>query len=232
MSDFDFSKVPAYARGPLRLLERVLTIRNQRRVEKQDRKRLPALEQTIQSIRQACARSDKLGVFHYRRIYNVCLYVLVLDRDMAVLRLDFVSAKDSWRRKFAARQIAVALYEACNDLPDLVGKDYRATLGTLPGADGLLAELNSVSKSINQFKAEKREALAQIRNYIGAHRDKDAVRQLEEIDRLDPLAIFETGADFYRGLKKLVGLQIRIMGIIGAPSVMLNHLANHSATEH
>ena len=94
-------------------------------------KRIRQLEKTISVIRREYDRADKKGMPHYRNIYNVGLYVLVLEHDFAVLKHDALFSIWDWRKKYVARQLAVLLYEASNDLPNLLGKEFRGSLKTL-----------------------------------------------------------------------------------------------------
>ena len=102
------------------------------------------------------------------------------------------------------------LYEAAQDLPDLLGRDYRESLRTLAIPDEWFDDLNEASKKLNRFKDEHREFLGRIRNLIGAHRDKDAITQLEVMETLEPLDVMRLAVKLQEPLNQLANLQIKL----------------------
>lgn len=96
-------------------------VRGMRRAE---RKRSPTRERVISLVQSRHKEAKERGLVHYERVYNVSLYVFVLDYDIAVSSRHYTAAYRTWEKKFAARQLAVLLYEAAEDLPQLLGKDF------------------------------------------------------------------------------------------------------------
>ena len=154
-------------------IEWIVLLPNRIRLRWNKRGRQRQRDAAIRSVRNLV---EKSGTFfsHSRRVHNVTLYALILDQDIAMLTADMVLAVGQQRRVFVARHLAVLLYEASQDLPDLLGRDYREGLRTLAIPDSWFDELNEASKQLNRFKDDHREFLGRIRNLIGAHRDKDA----------------------------------------------------------
>ncbi len=161
---------------------------------------------------------------HYEKVYNVGLYVMILDYDLAIISNYYASAYRTWERRFAARQLAVILYEASEDLPQLLGRDFRNTLTCLPLWDGAAEDLNVIGKRLNAFKHSNQDILKQLRIFVGAHRDRDAGKQLEVIDGIEPLAIYKLAADFYESIHPLTEFLIKVTTILGKPDVILSHL--------
>lgn len=56
-------------------------------------------------------------------MFNVALYVLLVDRDFSSVRVEMVSTFDQWRLRYTARHTALLLYETCDDLSQLLGKE-------------------------------------------------------------------------------------------------------------
>jgi len=185
---------------------------------KRGRKRLR--DSAIRSVRSLVEKSGSL-FSHSRRIHNVTLYVLLLDQDIAALTDNMMRAVSQERRIFVARSLAVLLYEASHDLPNLLGGDYRESLLTLSIPDEWFDEGKEVSKRLNRFKNEHREFLGKIRNLVGAHRDNDAITQLEAMEALDPLEVMRLAARLQEPLNLLISLQMKLTSHAGATPVLL-----------
>ena len=188
-------------------------------------KRIKELEKTIIVIRREYERAVEMNMPHYRNIYNVGLYVLVLEHDITVLKHDALFAVWEWKKKYIARQFAVLLYEASHDLPTILGKNFRASLGTLPNTEDELNKLNSLTKSLSQFKKDNRAMLNELRNYAGAHRDNDAGKQLQVIEKVNLLQMMELAANFYETIRELIPMLSRLTVKLGDPNVLLKHVA-------
>jgi hypothetical protein len=205
----------------------LLPYRIRLRWNKRGRKR--QRDAAIHSIRNLVEKSGTL-FSHSRRIHNVSLYALILDQDIAMLTDDMVLAVGQQRRVFVARNLAVLLYEASQDLPDLLGRDYRESLRTLTIPDTWLDELNKASKQLNRFKDEHREFLGRIRNLIGAHRDKDAITQLEAMETLEPIDVMRLAAKLQEPLNLLINLQIKLTLHVGDMSILGRDLFSNPQT--
>jgi len=193
---------------------------------KREKVRIPELQETIDVIKREHKRAIDLNLEHYARFYNVCLFILVIEYDLSVLIQYSVKAYTrNWEKKFIARQIAVLLYEAIEDIPQLLGKNYRASLRTIPLWDEAEKELNRISKELNQFKKSHSKMLEELRNFVTAHRDRDAAKQMEIIDNLDSDSIYKLVGDFYDIVNPLVPFITRITRILGNPSVIVHHLS-------
>ena len=145
----------------------------------------------MEVTRRIYDKAGNLGLENYRRIYNVSLYVLLLNYDLFSLSSDMVNAKDLRGRKFVARQMAVLLYEAVDDLPVLLGGDFRDALNAIGVEPRVFSELNAITKQLAQFRRDHASDLNEIRNLAGAHRDHNAGAQLVLLDTIDPLHVYK-----------------------------------------
>lgn len=190
-----------------------------------ERKRIAVLEDTIRVIRSNHDKAKQHELPHFQRIYNVGLYLLLFEYDFSILKNDALFSIRDWKKNFVARQIAVLLYETAHDLPELLGKDFRISLETLPLSDSDWETLNKSTKQINKFKNEHRELLNKLRNFVGAHRDKDAVKQLEIIEQADLFKLMELAGQFYSAINELLPFMAKITFMLGSHKTILKHLA-------
>lgn len=187
-------------------------------------RRIPKLERTISSIRKQHQEAIKNGMLHYERIYNVSLYIMILEYDVVVLKNDALFSFRSWKKKFVARQLAVLLYESSQDLPKLLGKDYRKSLHAIDIEEDELKIFNRITQKLNKFKNENREVLKKLRNYVGAHRDHNAALQLKIIEEIDLLDMMKLSAEYYAARTELVPFVIRTTLKLGDWRVLIKHI--------
>ena len=157
------------------------------------------LDQTIEIFRNEQFKAREHELIHRSRMCNLGLYLLLVDRDLSILKTQMVSSLDPWLLRFAGRQIALILYEACDDLTNLLGKDFRESLASMEFKDVDIRRFNAISKQVNDFKSDNRQFLYhESRNVIAAHRAQDSLRFLESIEAIDPLRVFRLGGDFWK----------------------------------
>jgi hypothetical protein len=74
----------------------------------------------------------------------------------------------------------------------------------------------------NRFKQEHSSFLNGIRKNVGAHREKDALAQLEVLEALDHMAVYRLGAKFSEPLRLLVDFQIKLLEYVKHPGILLS----------
>src|SRR5205814_3605934 len=137
----------------------IVVTRNRFRTWRRERKRLLVLDRTIDIIRSEQSKAQAQELIHRSRVYNVALYVLLIDRDLSILKTLMVSSLDPWLLRFASRQIALTLYEACDDLTTLLGKDFRDSLSAIELKEIDIEDFNTICKRLNAFKNEHHQFL-------------------------------------------------------------------------
>ncbi len=207
--------------NPLRII--VISLNRLRHVIR-ERKRLKILDETIANVRKEYERAIANEMPHYERIYNVGLYVLLLEYDIAMLKNDALFAIRPWKKHFVARQLASLLYEASQDMPELLGKEFRVSLKTLPLSDEDWENFKKITKRFNEFKIQNRVILNEIRNFVSAHRDKSATNQFRVLEKIDLLSVLNISGDFYVPMRELIPFMIKITLILGDWNVLLKHM--------
>ena len=186
-----------------------------------NRKRLEAWEEAVGKIRQLHERSKAMGLPNVARFHNASLFVLLIDQDLHWLVVQMHRALDEVERLFVARQMAVLLYEAAEDLPQVFGKDYRESLQTLHLEGDFLQDINSITKQVNDFKKKHSAHLKEIRSAIGAHREHDAIAQLDLIETIRPLVIMQLGVEISVPIRALAEVLIKLTVRAGGFDVLL-----------
>lgn len=191
-----------------------------------ERRRLRELAKTFLSIKRLYDQSEELGLENVKKVHNVGLYILILDRDLTTLSWDMMHANDSWRMNFISRQMAVFLYEAAEDLPQMLGHEYREVLRSLGVNDEMFQQLNQISKTLSSYRSKNEKFLKKIRVFVGAHRDHRAGEQLRILESIKPLELYALVGDFYEPLNELVRFQTRLTILVGDRKVLLGQFLN------
>lgn len=175
-----------------------------------NRKRQAAFEGALEAVMTAHDRAVGANLPELARIYSVGLYTLLLDYDLVAFGEDYLFANDDHRRRLAARQLAVALHGACEDLLVVLGKDYRRTLVQLGLQPQDLDTLGGITKRIAGFRDGNEKTLREIRNFIAAHRIHDGRAQLTILENMDAPAIFGMVNKFYEIFSDLIKWQVAL----------------------
>jgi len=160
----------------------------------------------LATLRRTLENATLLRADSIKTVFNVGMYLLLLDEDIAHFTDDLVCAIGDRRRAFLAKHEAILLYEAAEDLPQLLGREFRAAVKALGTSAEQIACFNSVSSDLNQFWQRHRDFLGSIRNALAAHRDHDALRYAEALDAVKPLDVMACAAELSQLLERLVVL--------------------------
>jgi hypothetical protein len=93
---------------------------------REQKKGVPILENAMAETRKRHDSAKALNLTHMMSIYNVALYLLILHRDIQIIKLEYVSTLENWKLKFYARELAVAIDEAMDDLPTMLRRNRQS----------------------------------------------------------------------------------------------------------
>lgn len=133
------------------------------------------------------------------------------------------------RRAFIAKQEAVLLYEAAEDVRQLLGGEFRAALKALNVPQDIVDRVKVVSTDLNKFWGKHRAFLKTIRNVLAAHRDHDALRYVADLESLKPLEVMNRAVEFSALLELLVQELIKIALLTSNRGVILRDILSSSA---
>jgi hypothetical protein len=153
-----------------------------------------------------------------------------MDHDLAYFSNDMVCAIGDRRRAFVAKHEALLLYEAGEDLPQLLGRNFRAAINALGVSQAQIRTINSISSELNRFWVQHREFLGKIRNALAAHREHDALSYAEGLENLKPLEVMTRAAELSELLELLVQELIEIGRLTSSPTVILRDILNSAGT--
>lgn len=191
----------------------------------ENRRKHAVTEDLKKTLRHRCEEAAAHNLLAHKGVYNVGLFIAVVDQDMSTYNECLLFARSEWHRNFHARGLALLLFEAADDLPQLLGKDFRQWLLEMELGQSWVAHLNSITKKISLFRKSNDSILNTIRNHVIAHRTHDAVMQMDLMRQLSALEIWRMAADFTHILKELVSFHIQLLRHADHPWVMVRSLA-------
>ena len=195
-------------------------VRHRRRARAKGKARIDALGTVQNTLRGA----TRLKAGSARTVFNVGMYVLLLDQDIACFTDDLACAIGDRRRAFLAKHEAVLLYEAGEDLPQLLAREFRDSVNALGASAEQVARVNSVSSDLNQLWQRHREFLGIIRNALAAHRDHDALSYADALETLKPLEVMSRAAELSQLLERLVGVITELASLTAGPGAILRDM--------
>ncbi|MBM4066358.1 MAG: hypothetical protein FJ266_12095 [Planctomycetes bacterium] len=119
----------------MNLLLRLLLIPGRIKHCWENRNRLRITADIVSSLKKQCEEAVTHGLKNHAVIYNAGLFVVLLEQDLSAYSTALYYANSKYHQQFAARGMAVVLYEGAEDIPTVFGKNYREALRDLQLAD-------------------------------------------------------------------------------------------------
>ncbi len=205
-------------------IETIVNFRYRLRARSNARKKRRIRNQALVSARQTLQQATDARAKNIQTVFNVALYLLQIDQDLAYFTTDMVVAIGDRRRAFVAKHEAVLLYEAAEDVPQLLGKKFRDAIAALSIPPEQLDAINAVSSDLNRFWRTHREFLGRIRNALAAHRDQDALAYAQALDSIKPLEVMHRAAELSQLLETLVQQLTAIGHLTSNPGVIFTDI--------
>jgi len=150
-------------------------------LEKKFAQNLDLQESTLDILYNGIKHSQSSNLKSSRIIWNAAGYVNIVSYDLKVLGRNLMISNREWDKRYFARQAALLIYEASEDLFKILGKDFRNILNELSGTSQILPQLKEITTALNKFNETNRSKMHKIRNVSIAHRDKDIIDQIDLI---------------------------------------------------
>lgn len=192
------------------------------------RKNLTAKLDAIESLTETLNEQREFAVTsaspHYVRVYDASLFIALLANDILISRGDQLIEHIPVKKNYYSRQLCLLLFEAIEDLPSVLGKDFRKALLAIPVDAGLVDELNQITKKLARLSHNYSADLKKIRTVAGAHRDHDASLQLSVIKTIDSGKIAQIAGELDSILDELVRWFTKIMGRMREFGILIRHI--------
>ena len=140
---------------------------------------------------------------------NPNVYIALSYADLNEILADIAFSVSDWRRKLHCRHLAILLVEFIEDIPELMGKEFRSRLQLEPELLPMLPKVDAIMKDINLFRKNHESDLRALRNVASAHRDHSAIAMLEAIRAIDTYQLVKISI-------RIVDFQVRLLTVCTA----------------
>lgn len=144
---------------------------------------------------------------------NVPTLIRLSVIDIAILFKKFIDSKQKTEKNLFGRLICGQLYEFCDDIPRICGKNYRKKLNLLTNSDPLNTELNSLMRSFNIIKDKYWQYLKSIRNNISSHKEMDVLVQLDLMENMEVDFIISAYIDIVSWFPEYFKFETKLLNI-------------------
>ena len=210
-------------------IERVVNFRKRRLARANARQKTKARISALATVRKTLKQSTDANAKNIKTIFNVGLYLLLFDQDLAYFTEDLVQAIGDRRRAFIAKHEAMLLYEAAEDVRQLLGREFREALKALKVPPDIVDRINLITTDCNKFWNKHREFLKTIRNVLSAHRELDALAYADDLDNLKPLDVMTVAVEFSALLESLIKELTKVAQLTSSPASILRDILSSSA---
>jgi hypothetical protein len=200
--------------------ERVVLTLPKRNLRKQTARKLRVLESTLQTCATERARWEKQDLPDVAHLYSASQFCFICEADITVLLCEMMCADEEWSRVLFARHLALTVVEGAEDIPQVLGKQFRDALSKMVCDQAYLSRLIAITKRLSEFRRKHEKDLREIRNMVAAHRDLEARNQIQIIEKIDINRIKLLTTEFQDALLEFTKLMTEILVEFTLPNMM------------
>lgn len=187
-----------------------------------------ALDKALSAYKKETKRASETENDCVKTLMNMGLYVLLAEKDIQCIKIDAITHPDPWRRNLLLRVILLTIYEWN------MGKVGTGNLKEMLIKSNVTEELQSeLFQSLRELRKSQKDAarqLQQVRNSVIAHRDPDALLQLNIIENLEPKRVFEAAELFYVSSERFLEIFPKVLSQAGSVSGLFSYMLKSNTT--
>jgi hypothetical protein len=170
-------------------------------------------EQNLDAVSNAvsAARGRETGIDGLDAILNVNQFLSILNYDLSIVQYELVTLEAGWRKSFHARVAALLCVEFMEDVGQLIGKEWRASIAQLLTGKKDHESLRQICKALSDLRSKHERHLRTLRNVAIGHRDKDTALQLKAIREMDLELIRQILLDVIKWMTVMMMFQTDLM---------------------
>jgi len=161
-----------------------------------ERKKNRALTDTLRTYRVETERARRKGNECTKVLMNLGLYYLIAEKDIQTVKIDALTHHNKWKRLLSLRIILLTIYEW--DMGKASSRNLKELLSKSAVDETLQKELFQALRLLRKSQKEAEKMLRFERNATIAHRDPDALLQLNTIENLNSKKVFSAAEEFYK----------------------------------
>ena len=153
-----------------------------------EKKRIKILDSTFNTMIKERNRLDKDKFQALNGLYNISMFFLLAEKDLAAIKIDALTHSNPWKRNLSLRIMLLIIHE--RDITKVAsGKTLNYIYSHLNINEKLKNKLVDSFRNMKKIQDKINYILKDIRNNSIAHRDKDAMLQYQTINGINILKI-------------------------------------------
>lgn len=161
-----------------------------------ERDKNKALRDALNTYKNVSLKTSKEDNECMNVLMNMGLFFLLAESDIQALKIDALTHPNEWKRKLSLRIILLTIHEW--DMGKVSNKNLKNLLTQSKVTPELQVKLFESLRMLKKAQRKAAKILYEPRNSVIAHRDPNALYQLETIEALDAELVFGAVEDFYK----------------------------------
>lgn len=153
------------------------------------------LDKALAIYKRGMERASKTENECIKMLMNMGLYYLLAEKDIQCVKLDALTHPNKWKRNLLLRIILLTIHEW--NMGKVGTGNLKEMLERSNVDDECQEELFLALRQLRKSQKEAAKLLQNERNSVIAHRDPDALKQINVIENLDSKKVFEAAGLFY-----------------------------------
>jgi hypothetical protein len=186
------------------------------------------LTNTLQTYKIETERARSKGNECIQVLMNIGLYYLIAEKDIQTVKIDALTHHNKWKRLLSLRIILLTIYEW--DMGKASSKNLKDLLCQSSVEEELQKELFRALRLLRKSQEKAAKLLHFERNSMIAHRDSDALLQLNTIQNLNTKKVFTAASDFYESSAIFMRIFPKVMLQAGSMKGLFSFMLNANKT--
>ena len=141
--------------------------------------------ESLKTYEQLRTYALEVNNHNYLKLIDVTQFIVVIQLDISSLIFSAFMSPYKWQRQIQVRHLALALYEFEDDVPKVLGKDFRKLLENISAEKRHFIRLASLRSELATLLQKHHRMLKELRNLTTAHREHDSHCMLIAIEKTD-----------------------------------------------
>ena len=189
-----------------------------------ERKRNKLLKSTLETYKRETIRAKKSGNECLQVLMNMGLFYLLAENDIQAVKIDALTHPNDWKRNLSLRIILLTIYEW--DMGKVTGKGFNELLSRSGVAQDIQSQLFESLRTLKKAQKKAASLLHDPRNSVIAHRDKDALMQINVIENLNEKEVFGAAEDFYIASERFMSAFSKVLLQAGSFEGLISFMLN------
>mgnify|MGYP000051834872 CR=1 FL=1 len=184
------------------------------------------LDRALATFKREAERASKTKNECVKTLMNMGLYYLVAEKDIQCVKIDALTHPDEWRRNLCLRVILLTIHEW--NVSKVGTGNLKELFDRSNVSEGSQKELFFALRQLRKSQKEAATLLQSERNSVIAHRDPDALKQINMIESLDVKKVLHAAGLFYDSSSLFLAALPKVLQQAGSVEGLFSYMLRDS----